>query len=189
MKETITKIWNLIPRYLWRFIGIGISSGIALAIVLALYLFWGSGYLQDRFGLMVTKKDLQAQTDSLRDGSTLLMNDVDAKIAEYDQGIRSYLERERTLAKDTILQPILRGLEALDRNQRALMRGQAATTERMDELPKAFDEKLERMLEATDPRRQQEQLQLMMKKLEKLEEDNQELREQLRGRRITRQQL
>lgn len=189
MKETITKIWNLIPRYLWRFIGIGISSGIALAIVLALYLFWGSGYLQERLGLMVTKKDLKAQTDSLRDGSAVLMNEVDARIADYDAGIRAYLDRERELAKDTILQPILRGLETLDRNQRLLMRGQAAATERMEELPKAFDAKLERMLEATDPRRQQEQLQLMMEKLDKLEKDNQELREQLRGRRITRQQL
>lgn len=189
MKETITKIWNLIPRYLWRYIGIGLSSGIALAIVLALYLFWGSGYIQERLGLMVTKKDLKEQTDSLHHGSALMMNEVDAKIADYDQGIREYLERERRLAKDTILQPILRSLEVLDRNQRAIMRSQAATTERMEELPRAFDAKLERMLEATDPKTQHEQLKKVMEKLEKLESDNEQLREQLRGRRTTRQQM
>lgn len=189
MKETITKIWNLIPRYLWRFIGIGISSGIALAIVLALYLFWGSGYIQERLGLMVTKKDLKDQTDSLQNGSALMMNEVDAKIADYDQGIREYLERERRLAKDTILQPILRSLETMDRNLRALGRSQAATTERMEELPRAFDAKLERMLEATDPRSQQQQLDRVLEKLEKLEDDNRQLREQLRGRRTSRQQM
>ena len=53
MMEIMQNIWAAIPSALKRFVGYGVASGIALAIVLAMYLFWGTGYLQERLGTKV----------------------------------------------------------------------------------------------------------------------------------------
>jgi hypothetical protein len=63
--EIIRTIWQAIPQGLKKFVGYGVASGIALSLVVAMYLFWGSGYLQERLGLVATKDDIQEQSDTM----------------------------------------------------------------------------------------------------------------------------
>ena len=181
MMEVMQNIWAAIPSALKRFVGYGVASGIALAIVLAMYLFWGTGFLQDRLGIMVTKKDLSEQTEHLAAVSDeAVTNVVNGTIMQYDQRLRDYLASERQLAKDTILQPILTSLEQLDKNQRVLQRSIVQMNGKMEDLPGAFNEKLERLMQATEAsdntqkldeltqmiRQQQEELQLLRQEVQ-----------------------
>jgi mevalonate kinase len=181
MMEIMQNIWAAIPSALKRFVGYGVASGIALAIVLAMYLFWGTGFLQDRLGIMVTKKDLSEQTEHLAAVSDeAVTNVVNGTIMQYDQRLRDYLASERQLAKDTILQPILTSLEQLDKNQRVLQRSIVQMNGKMEDLPGAFNEKLERLMQATEAsdntqkldeltqmiRQQQEELQLLRQEVQ-----------------------
>ena len=181
MMEIMQNIWASIPSALKRFVGYGVASGIALAIVLAMYLFWGTGFLQERLGIMVTKKDLSEQTQDLAAASDeAITNVVNGTIQQYDQRMRDYLATERQLAKDTILQPILTSLEQLDKNQRVLQRSIVQMNGKMEDLPGAFDEKLARLMVATQAsdntakldeltqmiRQQQEELQLLRQEVQ-----------------------
>jgi Na+-transporting NADH:ubiquinone oxidoreductase subunit NqrC len=94
--------------------------------------------------------------------------------------MRDYLATERQLAKDTILQPILTSLEQLDKNQRVLQRSIVQMNGKMEDLPGAFDEKLARLMVATQAsdntakldeltrmiRHQQEELQLLRQEVQ-----------------------
>jgi mevalonate kinase len=181
MMEVMQNIWAAIPSALKRFVGYGVASGIALAIVLAMYLFWGTGYLQERLGIMVTKEDLSEQTQDLAAASDeAITNVVNGTLLQYDQRMRDYLATERQLAKDTILQPILTSLEQLDKNQRVLQRSIVQMNGKMEDLPGAFDEKLARLMVATQAsdntakldeltqmiRQQQEELQLLRQEVQ-----------------------
>ena len=166
--------------------GYGVASGIALAIVLAMYLFWGTGFLQERLGIMVTKKDLSEQTQDLAAASDeAITNVVNGTIQQYDQRMRDYLATERQLAKDTILQPILTSLEQLDKNQRVLQRSIVQMNGKMEDLPGAFDEKLARLMVATQASDNTEKLDELTQMIRQQQEELQLLRQEVQTGRKT----
>lgn len=191
MKELVITIWAAIPGSLKRFIGYGVAAGIALAIVLAMYLFWGTGYLQDRLGLMVTKQDLSEQTDTLAAGSAMMIRNVaEAVAAEKDEQLRQYLEQERQLAKDTILVPIIKSIRDLDANVRALARSQAQISGRMAELPTVLDGKMLEMLNAMPPAVSPAQIDELTDLVRQQQQELERLREEMNsGRKTTRQRF
>jgi hypothetical protein len=186
MMDILRTIWENIPGALKRFVGYGVASGIALAIVLSMYLFWGTGFLQDRLGIMVTKKDLSEQTQDLAAASDeAITNVVNGTILQYDQRMRDYLASERQLAKDTILKPILTSLETLDKNQRVLQRSILHMNGKMEDLPGAFDEKLARLMVATQASNVSEKLDDLTRMIMQQQEELQLLREEVQTGRKT----
>lgn len=180
-------IWAAIPGSLKRFVGYGVASGIAMSMVLAMYLFWGTGYLQDRLGVVVTKGDLQEQTDKLADGSKELVREVAQEVVtEYDSMLRGYMDQERQLAKDTILFPIVKSIRDLDANVRSLARAQAHMSGRMSELPSVMDEKLLEMLNAMPPTASPAQIEELTRLVRQQQDELELLREEVKsGRRTT----
>lgn len=191
MIEILQNIWAAIPGALKRFVGYGVASGIALAIVLAMYLFWGTGFLQERLGIMVTKQDLTEQTEDLAAASDeTITNVVNGTILQYDQHMREYLATERQLAKDTILQPILSSLEQLDKNQRVLQRSIVQVNGKMEDLPGAFDEKLARLMVATAASDNTEKLDELARMIKQQQEEIQLLRQEVQtGRKTQKKQF
>lgn len=57
--DLISRFWNSIPNGLKKFVGYGLASGLALTIVLAAWLFWGTGYIQEK--LNIPTRDLMRQ--------------------------------------------------------------------------------------------------------------------------------
>jgi hypothetical protein len=186
MMEIMRTIWDNIPGALKRFVGYGVASGIALAIVLAMYLFWGTGFLQERLGIMVTKEDLSEQTQDLAAASDeAITNVVNGTLLQYDQRMRDYLASERQLAKDTILQPILTSLEQLDKNQRVLQRSIVQMNGKMEDLPGAFDEKLARLMAVTQASDNSEKLDELTQMIRQQQEELQMLRQEVQTGRKT----
>lgn len=60
----IARFWNWIPSGLKKFVGIGIACGIALTLVLAAWLFWGTGYIQEKLNIP-TRADVAAAKESV----------------------------------------------------------------------------------------------------------------------------
>lgn len=61
----VTTVWNVIPTGLKKFVGYGIAAGIAMCMVLFMFLFWGTGLIQEKLGIP-TKTDVQAVQDNVR---------------------------------------------------------------------------------------------------------------------------
>jgi hypothetical protein len=57
--------WNAIPTGLKKFVGIGFAAGIAMCMVLLMFLFWGTGLIQDKLGIP-TKADVEAVENNVR---------------------------------------------------------------------------------------------------------------------------
>lgn len=66
--QAIGRAFSSLPDRLQRFIGVGIAVGIALGILALVFLFWGTGYVQDQLGLP-SKKDIQEVSAAVRDKS------------------------------------------------------------------------------------------------------------------------
>lgn len=66
--QAIGRAFSSMPDRLQRFVGVGIAVGIALGILALVFLFWGTGYVQDQLGLP-SKKDIQQVSDAVRDRS------------------------------------------------------------------------------------------------------------------------
>lgn len=59
--EWLKGIWEWIPNGLKKFVGIGVACGIALTLVLAAWLFWGTGYIQEKLNIPTKDTVLQEQ--------------------------------------------------------------------------------------------------------------------------------
>lgn len=66
--QAIGRAFNALPDRLQRFVGVGIATGIALGILSLVFLFWGTGYVQDQLGLP-SKKDIQEVSHAVREKS------------------------------------------------------------------------------------------------------------------------
>lgn len=172
----ITRIWEAIPNGLKKFVGYGVASGIALAIVLAGYLFWGSDAVQQRLARMklASKDDISKQTETLETAGT---NAMDALLMRYDSTLHAYLDLERKFATDTILVPLLEAVRTLDLRQREMLREQRAGNNGLDQLSKAYDERLERLMQQNDPQAMERALAEVMGKLERQDAMIRELRD------------
>ena len=156
---SISDIWERVPKLIQRAIAFGVSVGFVLCMLMALWLVWGSGYFQERLGIPITRQDLEQQTETLQmDQHELIQTTVTQAIIEYDQHLQQYLRDKEEDARRTILDPILKGMEALEQNQQQLMRAQSSTDREVRDMPKVFDSKLDRLIEKTkrDEERQRE---------------------------------
>lgn len=156
---SIADIWEKTPKLIQRSIAFGITVGFILCMLMALWLVWGSGYFQERLGIPITRQDLQEQTETLQtDQHELIQATVAQAIIDYDQHLQQYLSDKEEHARRTILDPILKGMEALEKNQLQLMRAQNSTDREVRDIPKVFDSKLEHLIEKTkrDEERQRE---------------------------------
>lgn len=179
----ISKLWAAIPGALKRFVGTGLAVGIGLSIPLGLWLFWGTGYVQDKLGVMVTTEDLTAQTEDIAaDQGDLVERAVFTAMMAQDMKNDSIWRSERQLVKDTVLVPILKAIQKLDYNQKTMSKQQAQSGERIDELPALFDEKLERVLLENDPAPTHELVRQLMRKLDQVSTKQDELQEQVNRR-------
>jgi Mg2+ and Co2+ transporter CorA len=177
--EIIRTIWQAIPQGLKKFVGYGVASGIALSLVVAMYLFWGSGYLQERLGLVATKDDIQEQSDTM---ALVVPAAIEQAVMRYDTTLKGYLNRERALAEDTLLKPMLRAIMELDKRQSDLLRIVGANTHSIDQHTKAYDEKLERVLNANDASETDRLLRELLTKVEMQNEQIEEIRRQTKKR-------
>ncbi len=55
----LSSVWNWILQGLKKFVGIGLAAGLALCMVLFMFLFWGTGLIQEKLGIP-TKADVKA---------------------------------------------------------------------------------------------------------------------------------
>lgn len=55
----LSRAWNALPQGLRKFVGYGLAAGIAMCMVLFMFLFWGTGLIQEKLGIP-TKLDVQA---------------------------------------------------------------------------------------------------------------------------------
>jgi hypothetical protein len=150
MLDFIPAIWEKIPQRIQQALAISIGVGVVLCMLMAMWLVWGSGYFQERLGIPLTKQDLQEQTETLQEDQTVLIQSVvDASIAEYNYEIQEFLRSKEEHARETILNPILSGMEALQRNQQQMMRSQNSTSLQVEQMPAVFDRKLDRLIQQT----------------------------------------
>ena len=158
----IAEIWGLIPVLLQRAIAIAIGASLFVAMLTLAWALWGSGYVQEKLGIPVTVEDLHQQTQEIQQDQWHLVHMVvDTAIEAYDARLQRYLYAREEEARRTILEPMLMGMEALERNQQDLMRSQSRTTDQMEAMPKVFDRKLDRLIEETareDERRKEREL-------------------------------
>lgn len=173
--SALQSIWQAIPVGLKRFVGYGVASGVALSLVLAMYLFWGTGYLQDRLGLVATKADITEQTRVME---SAMPSAIEEAVSRYDTTLKQYLQRERELAEDTIMKPILRAIMELDKQQREMLRSMGASTMSMEQRTRAIDDQLERLVQE---RNASETDRLLLELLRKVEEQNGQIEELRKG--------
>lgn len=162
----IPRIWESIPNGLKKFVGIGVACGMAMVIVMAGYLFWGSEVVQERLARMklASKEDISDQTEALERGSAHAM---DALLMRYDSTLHAYLQLERRFATDTILVPLLEAVRNLDKRQREMLKAQHTGNNELEQMTKAYDERLERMLQQNDPKAMERAMAEMMEKIER----------------------
>jgi hypothetical protein len=143
---TIPELWEKLPKPLQWTIMLSTGAAIFVALLMLVWLVWGSGFIHEKLG--ITKQDLIDQTELLQqDQNDLVRNAVDTAIDEYDSRLMLYLSEKESDARKTILEPILKGMEALERNQQLLMRSQNNTNQEVRDMPKVFDQKLDRLIE------------------------------------------
>lgn len=185
----ITGIWTKLPREVRIALLVAIVASAVMAAAVLSILAWESGYIRERLGGVATTKDLQEQTTDLHAQNGNLVDDaVHSSLSEYDRSLREYLDSERKAAIDTILTPMLFALQELDKRQRQMQAATENTNKRLDELPKAYDGRVERMLEQQSG---DETTRLMRSILERLENLEQQPRSQPQedGRRTIKQKF
>jgi hypothetical protein len=177
MLDFIPTIWEKIPQRIQQALAIAIGVGVVLCMLMALWLVWGSGYFQERLGIPLTKEDLKEQTETLQEDKTALIQTVvDASIADYNAEMQEFLRSKEEHARETILNPILSGMEALQRNQQQMMRSQNSTSQQVEQMPAVFDRKLDRLIQQTseeeERKREKELLEKLLRRVEERENDD-----------------
>jgi len=184
---SLAEIWSALPKGVRIIVAIGIVAMFCVLGTVVGYLAWYNSDLPTRLGVVATTKDIEHQTEELRDmGSGAVDAAVSAALAEYDHNLRGYLAGERLYAVDTILNPLLGAIQQLDKRQRQMQAAQQDATAKLDELPKAYDEKLERLMRAAQPANAKTE-ELLHQVLQRLEEQDEQLRELQSGRRVKKQ--
>ncbi len=171
-RAAITRIWNALPREVRVALLLGLVAAMIAAGIVVAWLAWDSGYVRDRLGIVATTEDLQQQTDHVASAASESVDSaVGRSLRAYDEELRAYLDAERRQAIDTILTPMLYALAELDKRQRQMLSAQDANTRRLDELPKAYNGQLQRLIDATDGDETSRLLRDILERLETIERD------------------
>jgi hypothetical protein len=186
----LPNLWTRLPKEVRGAFLVALVVGIVSACIVIAYLAWESGYLRERLGGVATTKDIEHQTNQLQEqGGELMQGAVHQALQEYDQNLRAYLDAERSAAVDTILTPMLFALKELDKRQRQMLAATDANARRLDELPKAYDQKLERLITAADGGGTTTLLKDIIERLEAQDKQLRELQAGPDGRRISKQKF
>lgn len=136
-------LWPKLPHEV-RIVGLiaVLAAGVSAGMVIG-FLAWDSGFVRERLGL-----DTEAPAPPPAQAPPPdIMQVVHHALSEYDANLRAYLAQERAAAIDTLLTPMLAALRELDKRQRIMLAATTANTERINDLPKAYDDRLERIMD------------------------------------------
>lgn len=135
-------LWPKLPHEV-RIVGLiaVLAAGVAAGMVIG-FLAWDSGFVHERLGI-----GTEAPTPPPPAPPPDIMHVVHHALSEYDANLRGYLAQERAAAIDTLLTPMLAALRELDKRQRIMLAATTANTERINDLPKAYDARLERIMD------------------------------------------
>jgi len=135
-------LWPKLPHEV-RIVGLiaVLAAGVAAGMVIG-FLAWDSGFVHERLGI-----GTEAPTPPPPAPPPDIMHVVHHALSEYDANLRGYLAQERAAAIDTLLTPMLAALRELDKRQRIMRAATTANTERINDLPKAYDARLERIMD------------------------------------------
>ena len=151
----IARIWHAVPAGLRRFVGTGIAAGIAMLIVMTGWLFWGTGYIQERLGIP-TRTDVEAVADAV----TIASEDQVLAVARIvsEQTIRRYDDSLRTEAERLsreVAEPLVGTVEQLIRRVAAIEGQIGATNRKLDDLPRQTGHAAARITESMDALRRE----------------------------------
>lgn len=186
----LTSLWPRLPKELRvALLASLVAGGMAGGLVVG-YMAWSSGYITEALGGVVKQQDLEEQTQELREmGSDATEAAASTAFAAYDHNLRNYLAHERQYAVDTILNPLLGAIRKLDVRQRQMQASQKDANAKLEELPKAYDEKLERLMRAAQAGNTSDRTEeLLHQVLQRMEEQDEQLRELRSGGRRTKKQ-
>lgn len=173
----LTELWNASPRSLKKVLAsVLVVFAIVFAVVIAVHV-WTAGWIQEKLGIVVTKEDLQEQTDTLAANAQSAADQVSAALATYDDSLKVYLQSERRLAVDTTLKPLLKLVFNMNERTKELEALQRTTQSSVSRLPAQYEGALQRIIEEQPPsrtdalleqllesqRKQQQQLDTLMK--------------------------
>lgn len=135
-------LWPKLPHEV-RIVGLiaVLAAGVAAGMVIG-FLAWDSGFVHERLGI-----GTEAPSPPPPAPPPDIMQVVHHALSEYDANLRGYLAQERAAAIDTLLTPMLAALRELDKRQRIMLAATTANTERINDLPKAYDARLERIMD------------------------------------------
>lgn len=190
--DWIGRLWEATPNGLKRFVGWGVASGLAVAVVLAalalsIYLLGGADWVKEKFSGVAQQEDITEQTGVLKEAGE---NAIENVVARYDTTLKVWLRAEREQANDTILVPLLNAVLRLDKNQREMIGTMRQSNARLEQLPYAYDEKLQRLMQQQN--KGDETQRLLRDIMERMNEQNEQLEEikrQQDGRRITKKKF
>jgi hypothetical protein len=137
-------LWPKLPHEV-RIVGLiaVLAAGVSAGMVIGL-LAWDSGFVRERLGIATERTAPQPPEQPPPPD---IMQVVHHALSEYDANLRAYLAQERSAAIDTLLTPMLAALRELDKRQRIMLAATTANTERINDLPKAYDDRLERIMD------------------------------------------
>jgi hypothetical protein len=136
-------LWPKLPHEV-RIVGLiaVLTAGVSAGMVIG-FLAWDSGFVRERLGIGTEASTPPPPHAPPPD----IMQVVHHALSEYDANLRAYLAQERSAAIDTLLTPMLAALRELDKRQRIMLAATTANTERINDLPKAYDARLERIMD------------------------------------------
>ena len=123
--QFLRELWAILSPKIRR--GLLTVAGIALVLILVMFafLFWYTGEVHKRFGVLPTTKDLKEQTDHIADNMA-----TKGDVSEIGQALYAYqdsLGRLRRSVDSTLIAPGLIAIVDLQRRMAKLESGQVAT--------------------------------------------------------------
>ena len=148
----LNRFWEgLSPRLRRAFLVVVVVIGATFAATVAI-LVWSDGSLHQRLGLVVTNKDLSAQTAQLMAVDSAKMAAMATRAAsEVRDELVGLMDSKETDARQTVLAPLLEEVKQQRKDINTLFGLVQAQGKEVRALPTHFSRELETILEASKP--------------------------------------
>jgi len=149
------RIWHAIPAGLRRFVGQGIAAGIAMLLVMFGWLFWGTGYIQERLGI-ASRNDIQQVASAVTVASEDQVIAMSQAVAT--QAIRLYddsLKREAERLTKDVAEPLVATVQRLVDRVAAIEAQMGVTNRTLADLPRQTGHATERITQSMDALRRE----------------------------------
>lgn len=173
MKEILGQLWGKLPPKARLFVACcALVTCMSCGLIIG-WLAWDSGYIRQRLGMVATTDDLQQQTEAINTASSVVVADaIDQALDAYDDNLRAYMQRERKWAEDTILKPMVQAIRQHDDQLKLLLDATNANTSRLDAIPHAQVEQMQRLIDqATGSNEMVRLLRELNNRIDRLEQD------------------